>query len=121
MAFVDSQRQTRNLHALLRVAKALASEIRLDDLLQVIVKEAAEVMDADRATLFLYDESRNELWSKTTQRLEIKEIRLPLGAGIAGHVAKTRTAINIPTPIPGLVRLSTRRPATARVPFSVCP
>jgi phosphoserine phosphatase RsbU/P len=62
----------------------------------VIVKEAAEVMDADRATLFLYDESRNELWSKTTQRLEIKEIRLPLGAGIAGHVAKTRTAINIP-------------------------
>ena len=96
MAFSDSQRQTRNLNALLRVSKALASEIRLDDLLQVIVEKAAEVMDADRATLFLYDESRNELWSKTTQRLEIKEIRLPLGVGIAGHVAKTRTAINIP-------------------------
>ena len=96
MAFSDSERQTRNLNALLRVSKALASEIRLDDLLQVIVKVAAEVMDADRATLFLYDESRDELWSKTTQRLEIKEIRLPLGVGIAGHVAKTRTAINIP-------------------------
>jgi serine phosphatase RsbU (regulator of sigma subunit)/anti-sigma regulatory factor (Ser/Thr protein kinase) len=96
MAFGDSQRHTRNLDALLRVSKALASEIRLDDLLQAIVKEAAEVMDADRATLFLYDESRKELWSKTAQRLEIKEIRLPLGAGIAGQVAKTRTAINIP-------------------------
>ncbi len=96
MAFSDSQRQTRNLNALLKVSKALASEIRLDDLLQVIVEKAAEVMDADRATLFLYDESRNELWSKTTHRLEIKEIRLPLGVGIAGHVAKTRTAINIP-------------------------
>ena len=96
MAFSDSQRQTRNLNALLRVSKALASEIRLDDLLQVIVEKAAEVMDADRATLFLYDETRNELWSKTTQRLEIKEIRLPLGVGIAGTVAKTRTAINIP-------------------------
>jgi serine phosphatase RsbU (regulator of sigma subunit) len=96
MAFSDSQRNTRNLNALLRVSKALASEIRLDDLLQVIVEKAAEVMDADRATLFLYDESRNELWSKTTQRLEIKEIRLPLGVGIAGHVAKTRTPINIP-------------------------
>jgi serine phosphatase RsbU (regulator of sigma subunit) len=96
MAFSDSQRQTRNLNALLRVSKALATEIRLDDLLQVIVEKAAEVMDADRATLFLYDESRNELWSKTTQRLEIKEIRLPLGVGIAGNVAKTRTAINIP-------------------------
>jgi sigma-B regulation protein RsbU (phosphoserine phosphatase) len=96
MAFSDSQRQTRNLNALLRVSKALASEIRLDDLLQVIVEKAAEVMDADRATLFLYDETRNELWSKTTQKLEIKEIRLPLGVGIAGTVAKTRTAINIP-------------------------
>ena len=96
MTFSDSQRQARNLNALLRVSKALATEIRLDDLLQVIVEKAAEVMDADRATLFLYDESRNELWSKTTQRLEIKEIRLPLGVGIAGTVAETRTPINIP-------------------------
>src|SRR5215510_3725575 len=96
MIFSDSQRQARNLNALLRVSKALATEIRLDDLLQVIVEEAAEGLDADRATLFLYDESRNELWSKTTQRLEIKEIRLPLGVGIAGTVAKTRRPINIP-------------------------
>ena len=96
MTTSDSQRQTRNLNALLRVSKALATEIRLDDLLQVIVQEAAEVLDADRATLFLYDESRNELWSKTTQRLEIKEIRVPLGVGIAGTVATTRTPINIP-------------------------
>src|SRR5262245_47368001 len=96
MIFSDSQRQARNLNALLRVSKALATEIRLDDLLQVIVEEAAEVLDADRATLFLYDESRNELWSKTTQRLEIKEIRVPLGVGIAGTVAKTRRPINIP-------------------------
>jgi phosphoserine phosphatase RsbU/P len=96
MTLGDSHRQARNLNALLRVSKALATEIRLDDLLQVIVEEAAEVLDADRATLFLYDESRNELWSKTTQRLEIKEIRVPLGVGIAGTVAKTRTPINIP-------------------------
>ena len=96
MAFDDSQRQARNLNALLRVSKALATEIRLDDLLQVIVEEAAGVLDADRATLFLYDESRDELWSKTTQRLEIEEIRVPLGVGIAGTVAKTRTPINIP-------------------------
>jgi serine phosphatase RsbU (regulator of sigma subunit)/anti-sigma regulatory factor (Ser/Thr protein kinase) len=94
-AFSDGQRQTRNLKALLKVAQALATEIRLDDLLQVIVQEAADVLDADRATLFLYDESRNELWSKTTQKLEIKEIRVPLGLGIAGTVASTRTPINI--------------------------
>jgi len=96
MTLSDSQRQSRNLNALLGVSKALASEIRLDDLLQVIVEKSAEVLDADRATLFLCDESRNELWSKTTQRLEIKEIRVPVGVGIAGTVANTRTPINIP-------------------------
>jgi hypothetical protein len=41
----------------LGVAKALASEIKLDNLLQVIVAKAAEVMDAERATLFLYDQT----------------------------------------------------------------
>jgi serine phosphatase RsbU (regulator of sigma subunit)/anti-sigma regulatory factor (Ser/Thr protein kinase) len=91
----DSERQARNLKALLGVAKALASEIKLDNLLQVIVAKAAEVMDAERATLFLYDKPRNELWSKTTQKLEINEIRVPLGVGIAGTVAKTRALINI--------------------------
>ena len=95
MAPTDSERQARNLKALLGVAKALATEIKLDNLLDVIVAKAAEVMDAERATLFLYDPSRNELWSKTTQKLEIKEIRVPLGVGIAGTVAKTRALINI--------------------------
>jgi len=95
MTFVDSERQARNLKALLGVAKALASEIKLDNLLQVIVAKAAEVMDAERATLFLYDKPRNELWSKTTQKLEINEIRVALGVGIAGTVAKTRALINI--------------------------
>jgi phosphoserine phosphatase RsbU/P len=95
MTAVDSERQARNLKALLGVAKALASEIKLDNLLQVIVAKAAEVMDAERATLFLYDKPRNDLWSKTTQKLEINEIRVPLGVGIAGTVAKTRALINI--------------------------
>ena len=95
MTAVDSERQARNLKALLGVAKALAREIKLDNLLQVIVAKAAEVMDAERATLFLYDQPRNELWSKTTQKLEINEIRIPVGVGIAGTVAKTRAPINI--------------------------
>jgi serine phosphatase RsbU (regulator of sigma subunit)/anti-sigma regulatory factor (Ser/Thr protein kinase) len=95
MTPADSERQARTLKALLEVAKVLATEIKLDNLLEVIVAKAAEVMDAERATLFLYDQSRNELWSKTTQTLEISEIRVPLGVGIAGTVAKTRVLINI--------------------------
>lgn len=95
-ASIDAERQIRNLNTLLEVSKAMAIEVQLDNLLQVIMEKTTEVMEADRSSLFLYDESRNELWSKIAQGLELKEIRFPVGVGIAGDVAKTRQMANIP-------------------------
>ena len=92
----ETARQLRNLHTLLEVSKAMAKEVQLDNLLQVIMEKTTEIMEADRSSLFLYDESRGELWSKIAQGLELKEIRFPLGVGIAGDVAKTRKIANIP-------------------------
>ena len=63
----DTARQLRNLHTLLEVSKAMAREVRLDNLLQVIMEKTTEIMEADRSSLFLYDESSNELWSKIAQ------------------------------------------------------
>jgi serine phosphatase RsbU (regulator of sigma subunit) len=94
-ASTDPTRQLRNLHTLLEVSKAMAKEVRLDNLLQVIMDKTTEIMEADRSSLFLYDESSNELWSKIAQGLELKEIRFPVGVGIAGDVAKTRQITNI--------------------------
>ena len=87
--------QTRKLAILLDVAKALANQVRLDDLLSTIIGKTAEVLDAERATLFLYDRGRDELWSKTADQLEIVEIRFRVGVGIAGDVAQTRTVANV--------------------------
>src|SRR5215213_7339645 len=92
----EPSRQTRNLSILLEVSNALASQVRLDELLATIISKTAQVLDAERATLFLYDPARDELWSKTADQLEIKEIRLPVGQGIAGDVARTRKVENIP-------------------------
>jgi sigma-B regulation protein RsbU (phosphoserine phosphatase) len=92
----DRKRQGRNLDALLEVSKALASEIQLDSLLQVIVRKTTEIMEAERSTLFLYDQARDELWSRTTEKLEVKEIRFPAKSGVAGDVARTRRVANIP-------------------------
>lgn len=91
----ESSSQTRRLAILLEVAKALATQLRLDDLLTTIIGKTAEVLDAERATLFLYDQARDELWSKTADQLEIEEIRFPVGVGIAGDVARTRTIANV--------------------------
>jgi signal transduction histidine kinase len=87
--------QTRKLAILLDVAKALANQLRLDDLLSTIIGKTAEVLDAERATLFLYDQTRDELWSKTADQLEIGEIRFRVGVGIAGDVAQTRIVVNV--------------------------
>ena len=91
----ETSNQTRKLAILLDVAKALANQLRLDDLLSTIIGKTAEVLDAERATLFLYDQARDELWSKTADQLEIGEIRFQVGVGIAGDVARTRTVANI--------------------------
>jgi signal transduction histidine kinase len=96
MEQLDQSRQTRNLSILLEVSKALASHVRLDELLATIISKTTEVLDAERATLFLYDAARDELWSKTADHLEITEIRFPVGEGIAGAVARTRAIENIP-------------------------
>ena len=94
---MDSTRQVKNLQSLLEVSKVMSGEIPLDSLLQVIVQKTEEVLEADRCSLFLFDEVRNELWSKVAHGLgDSKEIRFPLNRGIAGSVATTRAGINIP-------------------------
>lgn len=96
MAAVDIERELRNLNAILAVSKAMSSEVQLDNLLQVIVQNTVEVMEAERTSLFLYDEKRQELWSKIAQKLgPFQEIRFPVGTGIAGHVAQTRQGVNL--------------------------
>jgi len=81
---------------LLEVMCSLAAELDLDALLQIIMEKTSEVMDADRSTLFLVDEGKQQIWSKVAQGWAVKEIRLPLGTGIAGHVAMTGETVNIP-------------------------
>ena len=89
-------REVRNLNALLDVAKALGAEMQLDNLLPVIISKTTEVIDAERSSLFIYDEDTNEMWSKVAEGMDSKEIRFPVGVGIAGDVAKTLKTANIP-------------------------
>jgi HD-GYP domain-containing protein (c-di-GMP phosphodiesterase class II) len=87
------RRRLEKLQSILDVAKALAAERRLDRLLALVVDEAAKVAEADRCTIFIADRDRGELWSKVAHGSS--EIRIPLGAGIAGAVAATGQAIRI--------------------------
>jgi HD-GYP domain-containing protein (c-di-GMP phosphodiesterase class II) len=91
----DFSRRLKKLTSILDVAKAMTATRDLDQLLPMIMFHAANVVEADRCTLFILDRERNELWSKVAQGAK-SEIRLPAGSGIAGSVAVTGAVINIP-------------------------
>jgi sigma-B regulation protein RsbU (phosphoserine phosphatase) len=74
----------------------MAAEIDLDRLLEVIVDRATGVMEAERSSLFLYDEPSQTLTSHVSGTLERGSVRVPRGTGIAGHVAETGALLNIP-------------------------
>ncbi len=91
----EIRKRMQTTETLLNVMRAVSSELEIDLLLQKIVGKTSEVMNADRATLFLVHRKSGELWSRVAQGADMKEIRVPRGLGIAGHVAETGETVNI--------------------------
>lgn len=78
-----------------KVSRDVDPEVELTRQLSRIVAQIRDVMDAERATLYLYDEERQELWSRVLLESGINEIRLRLGEGIAGHVMESGETVRI--------------------------
>ena len=93
------------LEALLSLQQELALETDIDKVLARIVATATSLLDAERATLFVIDHAKNELWSRVLTEgteagmTEVREIRLPLdGRSLAGDVARGGGVLRIDTP-----------------------
>jgi adenylate cyclase len=61
----------------------------MDLLLESIIDLLTEILNSERATLFLLDKEKNEIWSRIGTRIKNKEIRFPANEGIAGWVTET--------------------------------
>ncbi len=83
---------------LLEITSALSSELQVHDLLRKIIEVTTNLLDADRSTLFLYDELTNELWSLVAEGLATKEIRLPSNQGLVGECFVSGEALKINDP-----------------------
>lgn len=90
-----NNKKSNDLSILLDISLGMIEKSNLSTLLGFIMEEATKIMLADRSTLYLIDSDRNELISFIAQKSEIKEIRLPMGIGIAGHVARYGCSVNI--------------------------
>ena len=89
-----AQLETASLNQILDVTRKLAAPFDLDTMLTEVVNAARAILDADRGTVFLYDDERNELFIKVATGLDA--IRIPANKGIVGECAMTRQLINVP-------------------------
>ncbi|XP_074038739.1 probable 3',5'-cyclic phosphodiesterase pde-5 isoform X2 [Leptinotarsa decemlineata] len=115
-----NQQKTLNDFLLAVVKSIFQNMVSIDSLVIKIMNFAQKLVDADRASLFLVDSKNAELYatifdvgvdavdnsdeisfdSCVSESEELKlytsrEIRFPLGTGIAGHVASTGEILNI--------------------------
>jgi signal transduction histidine kinase len=90
-----SKNKLDKLSLLIEASKIVNSALNIDTLLGLIMDVAARSISADRGTLYLIDRKSDELWSKVAQGVDMVEIRLPVGKGLAGYVARTGEIVNI--------------------------
>ncbi|MCQ2744222.1 MAG: GAF domain-containing protein [bacterium] len=84
------------LIALVKIGQAVAAEKNIDILIKTIAEETKIALNADRCTVYLYDQEHNELYSKVATGLDdVEELRIPADKGLAGHVVRTGETINI--------------------------
>ncbi len=60
-----------------------------------VVELCSQATDAERCTVYIVDRQAGELRSIVAQRTRVV-IRVPIGRGLAGHVASTGETINVP-------------------------
>ncbi len=89
-------REHERLLALQDIGAASGSILNIDELLSLVVTRITRVMECDRTTIYLLDEEGKDLVARVAEGEQRHEIRLPVGVGLAGWVARTGQLQNIP-------------------------
>ena len=118
--YAATQRQ-RAATALMNAVNALSqSSLDLEDTLKRVMAQAQELMNADRSTLWLIDEDRNQLWTKIPIAGQLQEIRIPRTAGFAGIVAQSGEPLLIPFDLYHDPRAATSKETDKKSGYRTC-
>lgn len=82
-------RQIRRLEKILEITHAWGQTSCMEALLQAMAEAATELLDADRASIFLWDRANKSLVARPALGLEDDELRIPDNTGIVGQVIQT--------------------------------
>lgn len=87
----SKQDSDRILDLLFSYMPKIAAERSLQNLLVLMADLGRSLVRADRCSLWLIDEDKNELWTKVAHG--VNELRIPITAGFVGHSVKTGEAL----------------------------
>ena len=90
-------RESKQFLDTMQLANSEAFESMLDQALEAFAFKLSRILRCERASLFLIDADRGELWLKVAEEEGGKpvEVRMPMSAGIAGHVATTGEGVRV--------------------------
>ena len=95
----ELERKVQQLQAFNDIGRTLAGTLDIDEVLSLIMQKVSEVLRPGHWSLLLVDEERQELRfqiavGEGADRL--KDLRLPVGEGVAGSVAATGEPLLVP-------------------------
>ncbi len=98
---MDQKTKTQDLRdyrRLIEITRDLASTLDLDALLYRIVKVAAEIANAEEASILLYDDTARQLHFQVATNMDLPNMRgvdVPLEGSIAGWIFTNRKPVRI--------------------------
>lgn len=95
----ELQKKIKRLETLIDTSLAFSSILDIDELLNLVLQQAEQVMEAETSSVFRIDEKKKELYfqiARGKKGKEAKEIRVPMGKGIVGWVAEHRKPLLVP-------------------------
>lgn len=82
--------------ALLALVSAFSPELAVDDTLERFLKTLYAVFEVERISLFYVDWQTEELILQMSKDTDMREVRLPMGAGLVGACARSTKIVNVP-------------------------
>jgi len=89
------RRRLEGATRLVEMTRRLAAEHDLQRILEIVATECCPALEAERSSLFLYDEKAREVYTRVASGLAVEEIRHSVDHGIVGWVVRHRQSATV--------------------------
>lgn len=94
----QTEKRLEDYRRLVTIARDLASTLNLDDLLNRIIRAAADLTASEAASILLYDDGARQLFFQVATNLDLQTMRglaVPLEGSIAGWIVTSRQPVRL--------------------------